>query len=170
MKAAGFTLVELLIALALTSVLLTLVFNGLRLGSRTADAIEARTRGAQDLHLAALFVRRQLEQAQPVAFEGEPQAMRFVAPLPAHFGAGGLHWFSLRVIDAAGGKDLVLSHELFQGEKWQRFGAGAPQTTVLAHGLQRAEFDYVRDEKEMLPRLVRLRLDSLEVAVAPHAR
>jgi general secretion pathway protein J len=188
----GFTLIELLIALAILALATTLLFNGLRLGARTWDAIESRTRPAQELHLAGAFLRRQLEQAQLPAFRdtdgekrvpffGERDAVRFVAPLPAHFDGGGLHWFSLGVAQAPDGARLVLSHELFQGENWQRFAAAAPESAVLAQGLRRVELDYLGydsatwlarwGDKERPPRLVRLRLEgreaSLELLVSP---
>lgn len=196
LAAKGFTLLELMIALVLLGLVVTLLFDGLRLGARTWDSIEARTRGTQDLHLAGLFLRRQIEQAQPLAFNdeqgemrigffGERHALRFVAPLPAHLGAGGMYWFTISVADAGDGKRLLLSYELFQGERWERYGSGAAQTSILARGLHAAEFDYLGyesaawasrwEQKDRLPRLIRVRLKPadaldgrwLELSVAP---
>lgn len=179
LTAAGFTLLELMIALLLLGVMMTLLFNGLRLGARTWDSVEERTRSAQDLQLAGLFLRRQIEQAQPLAFKdeqgekripfsGERHAMRFVAPLPAHLGAGGMYWFTLGVAEGKDGKRLVLSYELFQREEWERYGAAEPGTAVLTQALNDAEFDYLGhetttwasrwDQTDRLPRLIRLRV------------
>jgi general secretion pathway protein J len=180
--ARGFTLLELVIALLLVAVMMPLLFNSLRLGARTWDSLEERTRDTHDLHLAALFLKQLIEQAQPfapdargearISFAGEPHALRFVAPLPAPLGTGGMHWFTLEVVAGDDGKQLVLSHELYQGEDWDRFAPAPPDSVVLAHGLSEAQLDYLEapdalgvslwaarsDDERQLPQLVRLRL------------
>jgi general secretion pathway protein J len=110
--------------------------------------------------------------AAPLSFSGEPRTLRFVSPLPAHLGAGGMHWFTVSVTEAAEFKRLALSHELFQREEWERFVAPEPSSTLLADGLRDAQFDYFGQDsrgeapawvarwqdKDRLPQLVRLRL------------
>jgi len=188
-RAGGFTLLELVIALLLLAVMMPLLYNGLRLGARAWDAADKRVRGSQELQLAALFIKRQVEQAQPfalkdgggeerIAFAGEPQSLRFVAPLPGHLGAGGMYWFTVEVREQDGAKQLVLSYELFQREDWDRYGAGEPETAVLARGLKQAQFDYFGEpsperapawasrwtDKDQFPRLVRLRFATGDTA------
>ncbi|MFQ5994566.1 MAG: type II secretion system protein J, partial [Acidiferrobacterales bacterium] len=68
---AGFTLLELIIALVILSTMLMLLFNGLRLGARAWDTVEERTTALQDAHLGQLLIRRQLEQAHALTLEGE---------------------------------------------------------------------------------------------------
>lgn len=161
----GFTLLELMVALLLLAVMTPLLLGGLRLGTRTADAVEERTRAAQDLHLAGGFLARQIEQAQAAGFAGGPHALRFVAPLPAHLGAGGMYAFAVGLAPGAQGRDLVLSYELYQDERWERFGAVTAQRAVLARGLSAASFEYYGagwashwERSDELPRLVRLRV------------
>ncbi|BAU50062.1 general secretion pathway protein J [Sulfurifustis variabilis] len=183
-RAEGFTLVELLVALAVLGAAMTLLASALWLGPRAWEAIEERTTAAHDARLAQLFLRRQLEQAQPLAFlaadgearvgfAGERRLLRFVSPLPAHVGPGGMYWFTVEVAEDRGTSRLILRTELFQTEEWDRFDPAAPESLVLVEGLREAEFDYLGraepdrpppqwvsrwDREDELPRLVRLRL------------
>ena len=179
MKSGGFTLVELLIALVLGATIVTLAFNALRLGSRTRDAIETQTRAAQDVQLAGEFLRRLIEEARPTGFAGEAQSLQFVAPLPAHFGPGGMQAFALGVAE---GK-LIIRYQLFQGGKWASFAEREPETAVLARGMDEARFEYLGEqwsarwaENEALPRAIRIHLkpaserQALELAFSPKLR
>lgn len=198
---AGFTLVELLVALAVLGIAMTLLASSLWLGPRTWEAVEARATETHDARLAQLFLRRQLEQAQPlasvsadgeprVAFTGAPRALRFVSPLPAHIGPGGLYWFTVDVEGEQGEKRLVLRTELFQTEEWERFATPAPETVALMERLREAEFAYLAhaerdrpppqwsarwERADLLPRLVRLRFARAdsdvweELVMAPRA-
>jgi len=187
----GFTLLEFVVALALVTTVLSLLFGGLRLGARAWDAVEHRTVKLNDDQLAARFIVRQIEQARPVllkqrngeqwaGFSGGPGALRFVAPLAAQAGAGGLYWLSFDVV--ATGEDarrLELSYKLFQTEHWERYGAAdTVQTVVLYDALAEVELSYFGaptpeaparwlsgwSDKEKLPQLVRLRFRSKDAA------
>ncbi len=181
--AGGFTLLELVVALLVLSIMMTLLFNGLRLGARTWDSVAERTKALHESHLAQLFIKRQLEQAQSIAFAeedgerrigffGERYAIRFVSPLPAHIGQGGMYWFTIDVAEGKQARQLMLSYELFQTEEWERYRPSAPEKVVLIDELEDAEFAYLTGaesgsqprwttrwgRKDQLPRLVRLRL------------
>lgn len=98
-RAAGFTLLELLIAMSLLGFILALLFAGMRLGARSWDAGEALAE--KSAHMAALqgFLRRELAQAVPykwkkkpdmnLAFIGQPGFIRLVAPISVRSGPGG---------------------------------------------------------------------------------
>jgi general secretion pathway protein J len=184
-KSRGFTLLELVVALALLGITTVLLFNGLRLAARSAHAVEMRTRAALDAHLAGLFLRRQVETAQALEFSGERDGLRFVAPLPAHLSPGGMYLFTVGLAQEAGGKQLVLRYELYQAGAWERFGAAQPASTILARQLEDVQFGYLEPaqgagpatwasrwaEKDRLPQLVRLRLSAgartQELVMAP---
>ena len=184
-RARGFTLLELVVALALLAVMLSLLFGGLRLGTRVWNAVEQRTVTLHDNQLAAHFILRQIEQARPVflrdssgapaaGFAGNPTALQFVAPLASRAGAGGLYRLSLDVVNTGEQtRRLELSYTLFQTEQWEAYGASdAPRTVVLYQTLSEVEFSYFGSpapktparwlstwqDPENLPRLVRLRL------------
>jgi len=94
----GFTLIELLAALAVLAVLSLVLAGGLRIGSGALARAEERSADLEALRLAQGFLRARLETAEPLAwaserravtaFAGEPDAVSFVALLPAHLGGG----------------------------------------------------------------------------------
>ena len=190
--ARGFTLVELMIALSILGVLSVLLVNGLRLATRTWDAVEQRTTEAHERHLTAIFLQRQIELAQPlrlsrdaspkhISFIGQQHALRFVAPLPGHLGAGGMYWFALGLADGDAGQRLVLSYWLFQREDWERFGAADAEQAVLLDGVKNLQFEYLEpatadaparwvsnwEAADRLPRLIRLRITTVSTNGTP---
>ncbi len=184
-RAAGFTLLELVVALSMVTVMMVLLFGGLRLGARVWDTVEQRTETLHDRQMIARFIMRELEQARPLtfaprdgeerlAFLGNADAVYFVAPLPSQAGGGGLHWLGLELVRSEDTRRLVLSYELFQTSDWQRYDPQPRRRLVLYEKLADAEFDYFGapadsrqarwaaawDDREKLPQLVRLRLKS----------
>jgi hypothetical protein len=155
-------------------VLATLTLNGLGASVRMWDRLEARGAQSHEVQLAASFLRRQIEQARPLGFSGGPEAMGFIAPVPAVLGAGGLYGFSISVGDTSEGKQIVLSHRLHQRAQWERFGPEASDSLVLLRRLESAEFAYLSggrpgasgawlsrwERTDALPQLVRLRVRS----------
>lgn len=101
----GFTLLELLIAIALLGLLLVLLFGGLRLGLRSWDAVQKQVDNLNSVRALEGFLRRELEQIQPyrwksstssvLAFHGVGDQLQFVAPVAARIGSGGLYAISL---------------------------------------------------------------------------
>jgi general secretion pathway protein J len=116
----GYSLLELLIALALLSFIAIAIAGGVRFGARAweasdtkVDAIE-RVQGAQNLLRTLLqqAVPRDLDPGIPVdpeLFRGTSERVAFTAAAPSAFGAGGLTQFELRVETVQGGKRLVLA-------------------------------------------------------------
>lgn len=98
-RISGFTLVELLVAMAILGLLMTAAFGSLRLGSKSLTAGVARADEVHDFRSSADFLRRQFAHLTPlirqtgrerrIAFAGSPDAVRFIAPAPdASNGAG----------------------------------------------------------------------------------
>jgi general secretion pathway protein J len=190
--ARGFTLVELVIALSILGVLSLLLVNGLRLATRTWDAVEQRTTDAHQGHLIAIFLQRQIELAQPlrvsrdaspkhISFVGQHHALRFVAPLPGHLGAGGMYWFALGLADGGTSQRLVLSYWLFQREDWERFGAADAEQAVLLEGVKNLQLEYLEpataeaparwvsnwEPEDRLPRLIRVQITTVSTSGMP---
>jgi general secretion pathway protein J len=116
-RTAGFTLVELLVALTLFAVLSILLFGGLRFGMRASETGNARLDRAGDLAAAAGFLRGELADAQPltkeedsrksIAFEGETGSIEFVALAPPYLALGG--WEVLRIgVERQGSSGLLV--------------------------------------------------------------
>lgn len=98
-RAAGFTLVELLIALTLLGLLTTLIFGGLRLGARAWAKVDDRATEAADQWAVEDVLRRAVTAAYPafvsadpsdrtIAFDGSADALALLAPLPQAIGSG----------------------------------------------------------------------------------
>ncbi|MBT8048776.1 MAG: prepilin-type N-terminal cleavage/methylation domain-containing protein [Xanthomonadales bacterium] len=153
----GFTLVELLLALGLMSMLLALAYGGLRASTRAADKGQAILEDSSRIRMAHQFVRKQLNQMIPIAyledpdtgervvFEGSSKIIRFVAPMPGYLGFGGPQVQELAVVPGDEGEMLVLSHALLQGFEEQNLYFRDP--IVLLEKVGNAEFSFLgRDE------------------------
>ena len=180
-RPAGFTLVELMIALTLLTMLMTILFAALRHASRASEAGDQANDRANDALLVHDWLRREFAQAQPlllrngddaarIAFSGRAETLGFVAPLPAHLGGGGLYWIELSLEDSADALQLVLSERPFApgSESTERVGR-----RVLANDLTTAGFSYfgAREDdpepiwqsewldRDVLPLLIQLRME-----------
>jgi len=100
-RAAGFTLIEVLLATVLLAAGLTLAFATLRSAGVISQRGEAMAARSERMRTIEGFLRQRLAAALPVAFgrdestlkpqrfSGEPQRMRFVADVPDYLGLGG---------------------------------------------------------------------------------
>ena len=124
---SGFTLVELLLAMTLLSMLLALAYGGLRASIQATEKGQGILDDSNRIRMAHQFVRRQLTQLLPLAFEetldqqtrsvfrGEPRRIRYVAQMPGYLGFGGPQVQELEFVQGEDGLELVLSHALLQG-------------------------------------------------------
>jgi general secretion pathway protein J len=174
---AGFTLVELLIAIALFGLILTGLYSGLRMATRASDAGEAHAADNDELRAVMGFLRFELcqvyplvfsdEEDQQVIFEGEPDRLMFVARLPQHRGVEGSYLISL----VADQDRLVLRYRLTKPDRRYLFESGdAGKEVVLVHGIESVGFSYYGkrgrtarfysrwDDPERLPKLLRMRI------------
>ena len=113
----GFTLVELLVVLALLGLVSVALIGALRFGLRAWDTGERRVEQLNRVQAVQAFLRRRIQQATLVQ-SGAPDApatpadgdglLGFIAPLPAHLGVGGPHMFSLRLEAGADRRGLIL--------------------------------------------------------------
>lgn len=95
-NARGFTLLEMLIGMTLLGFILALLYGGFRLASHSWNAFENRAERAADDQAGRALVRRLVSHAQPLhwkrlpgqplAFTGQRESLRLVAPLTALVG------------------------------------------------------------------------------------
>jgi general secretion pathway protein J len=155
--ASGFTLVELLLALTLMSMLLALAYGGLRAATRATDKGQAILADSGRIRMAHQFVRKQLNQMAPLVFAesedqqersvfaGAAKKIRYVAPMPGYLGFGGPQVQELAIVSGVDGDELVLSHALLQGFEEQNLYLRDP--IVLLKKIEFAEFSFLgRDE------------------------
>lgn len=117
--AAGFTLVELLVALVLLAFISTMLVGTLRFARNAWDKGDAATERIQRTDMAMALLRRELEQAFPlsvpgvdqpraVAFAGSETGVLFLAPPAAALAMGGLQLTWLTIERQGDSAQLVL--------------------------------------------------------------
>jgi general secretion pathway protein J len=179
-RQAGFTLVEVLVALILLSLLTMALFFSVRFG---VTAWQRGTGRSDQIHTSMLvqdLLRRLIGQAYPlvlsdgsgngrVDFEGTSTSLDFLAPVPVALASGGRARFKLSIERHGDGSDLVVTSrpELAAADAATELS----RKTLLAT-IETAEFSYFgavqsdgaaqwhdRWSGEMtLPMLVRVRL------------
>jgi general secretion pathway protein J len=118
MIARGFTLLELMIAMALLALLSSLLYGSLSMSAASWNRGEARAEQSADMRLAFQFLRQSLTAQhplrmhkvveQPLYFQGAHDSLAYAAVIPGRAG-GGIYYFRLALADSDNGKSLVLS-------------------------------------------------------------
>ncbi|MCL1961098.1 MAG: prepilin-type N-terminal cleavage/methylation domain-containing protein [Desulfovibrionaceae bacterium] len=121
--ARGFTLVEVLIALSLLSLLMLVLTGAIRSMGQTEDRVEQRVAASDDYRATVNFLRDVLGRvsarkfhstvadtpAEVPFFQAQPDSLAWIGILPARYGAGGRHYMRLAVEGAgASAGQLVL--------------------------------------------------------------
>jgi len=122
--ARGFTLIEVVVAITLLSLIVVALFSGIHLSTTAWRKASGPLEAELDRHAVASLVRRQLAQLHAVyaqvegreqtLFVGGPDRIRFVSPLPAHRGVAGLHVVEFRATDRGA---LEIGYELYRPDR-----------------------------------------------------
>jgi general secretion pathway protein J len=118
-RAAGFTLVEILVAITLLGLLMAALFGGVQLGVRAWETSEERLDESSRLTTVHGFLRDRLAQAYLLeelapgvaagpAFAGEADRLSFITLMPEHLG-GGFQRMVLAVTAADERSDLAVT-------------------------------------------------------------
>jgi general secretion pathway protein J len=117
-KPRGFTLVELMVALALFAILSGILFGSLRLAGRSADAGEEKAQASSGMRLASDYLREQLTSQHPqrmrkmlefpILFGGTAEELRYAATLPGRVGVGGMWYYKLLLSKVPGKEQTAL--------------------------------------------------------------
>jgi len=150
--ARGFTLLEVLAALALLGLLMLGVYAGVHIATRSVHAGHARIERLDRMRAAQQLLRRELAQAMaqtishddqgvPQVFDGTAAQVRYVAPLPGYLGALGPQLQTLRLVDGgANGLRLELALALLPPAGGQPQPVGEPQ--LLIDHVRSGRFSY----------------------------
>jgi len=153
--AAGFTLMEVLMAIVLLALLLGLAYGAFRTTAASVSRGEALIDRTERVRVAQQFLRRQLSFSLPMmfervdqggldnkVFEGDASRMRFVAPMPGYLAKGGAHVQTLSLVSDAGGLRLEFEHELLNGYEYGQPARDARPPVQLLHGARAGGFQY----------------------------
>jgi general secretion pathway protein J len=105
----GFTLLELLIAMVLLSMVLVVVYGSLNTSMKSWDKGNERAELINELRLVQEFVRTQLRQSvtvyrndstdgRVIYFDGRADKIGWVAPMLTYLGRGGLYFVQLDTV------------------------------------------------------------------------
>jgi general secretion pathway protein J len=147
---AGFTLLELMVTMVLTSLLVVVVYTSLSLCLKARERGQATSEVLQELRVGQRILTRSLSSAVPgsvgtrVYFIGDPRQMRFFTsiPLEAHSLGGIYHWRLLKGKDDTG--QGVLAVEQTKNVNWRRDPEGVELRQIIMSNLSSLHFSYGR--------------------------
>jgi len=146
-NARGFTLMEVLIALSLLSLLMLVLSSALGSVGQTESRVEDRIEAAEDYRLTVQFLRSVFGQvsARPMRmlnanlppntpfFIGDAAAVQWIGVLPARFGVGGRSYLRLAVEPVDGRPRWVLRYAPWNGAPFfDQWDAAAAQPLAEA--------------------------------------
>jgi general secretion pathway protein J len=183
----GFTLLEALVALLVLSLIMTAAFGALRIGGRSWEAGLAYTNETEELRSITGFLRRQFGQLltttwqddaeKRIAFEGENDRVRFIAPAPQQLDAAGLLMFTLSAEYDDLDRRLILSHAPLDPGAEGFDASPEAERLVLMEDLEKVSFSYYGRKQttdspgwharwevdaEVFPEMIRIRIDANE--------
>jgi general secretion pathway protein J len=180
----GFTLIELVLALALLGTMMLFLYSGLTFGLRGWDAADVNGRRTADRRIAENFLRREVAELFPMrwkdpmtlrlAFEGKADSLRFVSVRPAGISVTGLSLVGLAVEqdNAKRTRNLVMRRAA-AGDEQKDFGPLAQgEATLLFENIDAVGFEYYGSENDFtdpkwvdswewvgrVPQLIRIRV------------
>ncbi len=155
---AGFTLVEVMLAITLVALIMALAYGGFRASNRATTSGEALIEETNQLRVTHQFIRRQLsltqnliieegdEDGMQIRFEGERDRVRFVAPMPGYLSYGGAYVQQISLERGDDGMELVYYYAMLNG-----YEPGEIEQTdgiVLMSGFRDASFLYLGLDEE----------------------
>ncbi|MEP6823832.1 MAG: prepilin-type N-terminal cleavage/methylation domain-containing protein [Ramlibacter sp.] len=147
----GFTLVEILVAMTLLSVVMLALGAAMRTIAQTETRVDERLARADEMRVASGFLFSILERVSVrksdvttkvggslYLFVGAPDAVMWIGVMPARYGAGGRYFFRLALESTGGGRGLVLRFVPWVGTAVFPDWTGAASRTLVsnASGLQ----------------------------------
>jgi general secretion pathway protein J len=180
-RQAGFTLVELLLAVTLMGLLLAMAYGGLRAASRASLNGQEVLAQSSRLRVTHQFIRKQMNLMLPlsfvgqtgevdelVRFEGDASRIIYVGPMPGYLARGGPQVQQLAFVDGQEGLELQFSHAPLLGFEPEALLDRDP--VVLLTELQDGGFQFLLEDEEaqsqewvsvweepaLMPRAVRL--------------
>jgi general secretion pathway protein J len=159
-RAAGFTLIEVVIATSLLALGLAIAFGTMRSASRATARAEISSQRAERLRAVQGFLRTQLSAALPIPFEfdgetGEatflrasPGKLEFVATMPGYLARGGPYLQTLELRQGEDGKQLVFQHQLLSADGPAE---AEREPVVLLDGIADASFEVRTVDEHLRP-------------------
>jgi general secretion pathway protein J len=147
---AGFTLLELMISIALTGLLSLVTYASLSLSIKAMQRGQATAMELQEIRVGQAITARSLSSAVGSSlsdlpyFIGSSREMRFFTPVPLEaYNLGGIyHWRLLAGRDQSG--QTVLAVEQIKNVNWDRDPKGVEERQIIIGNLTSLRFSYGR--------------------------
>lgn len=178
----GFTLIEVLIAMTLLSIMMVLLFTSLKICADSWEKGESKITDVNEIAVVYNFFQRDLSVAKPLwndlpaeeektfSFQGGTQSLQFVSAFPASAGRSGLQLFSLNLLEEDNERIINVTIVPFvpmtEGAKWHK-----EEVTLIKHvsdftlayfssadGVSEGAWTEEWLNKEVLPRLVKINI------------
>lgn len=147
---AGFTLVELLVVMALLSLVMLAMVSAMRTAAQTEERVDARLQRLDDFRIASDLLRTVLGRVSaekkvvmlgpndaPFFFAGESGSLYWIGIMPARYGLGGRYHLQLTLTSA---QELVLHYAPLSAEPAPDWSAGS--SVLLLSGVTALAFGY----------------------------
>ncbi len=132
----GFTLIEVLIAMTLLSIMVVLLFTSLKICAQSWEQGEKKMSDVNEVAAVYNFFQRHLPSATPLwndfsktdertfSFQGKKQSLEFVSTFPASAGKSGMQLFSLDLVQKNNEQIINVTITPFfpvtDGEEWKK--------------------------------------------------
>jgi general secretion pathway protein J len=178
---SGFTLIEVLIAMTLLSIMVVLLFSSLKICADSWEKGESKITDVNEIAVVYNFFQRHLSVAQPLwndfqeedktfSFQGNADSVHFISAFPASAGRPGLQLFSLFLTEEDNEPIIKVTltpfAKLAEGSKWPD-----EKVTLIRHvsdftlayfgsddGVSEAVWNTEWLNKTVLPRLVKINI------------
>lgn len=151
-RVRGFSLMEVLAALALLSIVLLGVYSGISTAGRIVRSGDQAIERMDEVRSAQAYLRSELAQAlvmpfgetddgDPIVFQGAADKLTFVAPMPGYLSRLGPQMQTVSLVEEGRGSyRLEVSLFLLPPDGSEPKALGEPQ--VLMHGIRKGSFSY----------------------------
>lgn len=135
LRLRGFTLIEVLIAMTLLSIMVVLLFSSLKICADSWEKGESKITDVNEVTVVYNFFQRHLSAAKPLwndfseedktfSFQGKAQSLQFVSTFPASAGRSGLQLFSIKMQEEDNERLVKVTITPFfpmtEGEEWRK--------------------------------------------------
>lgn len=193
-RAAGFTLIEMVVAMTILGTMLMLLYSGLTFALRSWDASDVNGRLTVDRRIGENFLRREISELFPMrwkdpvtlkmAFEGDPRHLRFVSSRPAGIAMGGLALVSVDLAEDPHDHrrhNLVMRRAMPDDEQKDFGPLDKAEASILIGNVESIELAYFGSENDFaephwvdewkipskVPLMIRLRVKTSEGTQLP---
>ena len=157
---AGFTLLELILSIAILSAVLVTIYSTLSMGSRAWEKGERDIEKIQRMRVVMDLLSREIKTAYPYkvtpseldthkefyAFDGKKDSLSFVSCVPLHGGSGKLSWLTFWVEEGQG--LVVVERDALRSDIFkERESIDKDEMVVLDANATDIRFEYYRAEE-----------------------